>query len=70
MLFYGGYTTSRSISSLNTGASALIASVNADTNTRQWARVYDVPGDGAYTARFISGLAYESTGNRVAVYAQ
>ena len=65
VLFYGGYTTSPGLSGFS--YAGIVAAVNSETNARIWASVYDVDG---YAAKFVSGLAYNSHTNRVAVYAQ
>ena len=68
-IFYGGYTTSGGLTSQNIGKSGLVAAVSSETNARLWARIYEPDGSGS-AAKFVSGLAYNSHTNRVAVYAQ
>ena len=67
VLFYGGYATSPKLTSIEASYSGIVAAVNSETNARLWARLYDAPGE---DAKFVSGLAYDSNTNRVAVYAQ
>ena len=67
VLFYGGYTTSPGLTSQSIAKAGIVAAVNSETNARLWARIFDAGGD---TAKFVSGLAYNSHTNRVAVYAQ
>ena len=69
VIFYGGYTTSPGLTSQNISSSGIVAAVNSETNARLWARIFDPDGSGS-AAKFVSGLAYNSHTNQVAVYAQ
>ena len=69
VIFYGGYTTSSGLTSQNISKAGLVAAVSSETNARLWARIFDPDGSGT-AAKFVSGLAYNSFTNRVAVYAQ